>query len=414
MGEVSAARQLKAIAREADRQALAYGQKIRAQFGKLPVKEQIQGLAQLVKEYKKGVYGVEGRLFELYRENYAGRQKPGELDWQSIMLDLVNHDLAHLRDHISGQLAYGAKKRGSEPIDFKIQQAVGELVKRSGEYLVFANYPLRIIATLAAQQECLAPAYAHFSLEKMFELIALSGFFRSLVEGTWNTNFQVGTYSKEKAADPAYAGILTHLEPGLKLKTIEPYVVSIFYNLIKNAFKIMLWDPDGEPVPGAKVVVSALTHPTYPSVAVVEVIDNGPGFDLRTISQQALRIKTSSPGSVGLSAEIQDAIERLNGSPYAYSIDVNELMRLVFLYRLTASAGGGLGSGLGLYGANQLSTQLHGSYVVGMNHQKTEPFTTGARFMFFLPKDPYAFMPDLSLLTKDVQYGALETPIFRG
>jgi hypothetical protein len=178
----------------------------------------------------------------------------------------------------------------------------------------------------------------------------------------------------------------------------------------------MIWGnkKQGIVTPDAKVVVSAVTHPKYPSVAVVEIIDNGPGFDLKSIAQQALFLADSTPVAAGLPAELRDSVRRLNGSPYAYALSVNELMRMVFLYRLTTAGGGGFGSGLGLYGASQLSNQLHGSYVVGMNHANTRPFTTGARFMFFIPKDPYAFMPDLQLLTRDMQYGALDTPIFRG
>jgi signal transduction histidine kinase len=295
-----------------------------------------------------------------------------------------------------------------------VEAAVKRLVERAKEYLLFSNYALRIMAALASQQECLSPGFSRLNLQEIFEVIALSGVFRSLIYRERNIDFRIGEYAPEKAADPGYVGVLMHLEPGLQLRTIEPYVTSVFYNLVKNAFKIMLWNPQGEPVPGAKVVVSAVTHPKYPSVAVVEIIDNGPGFDLKTIAQQALFVSDSTPVAAGLPAELRDSLRRMNGSPYAYALSVNELMRMVFLYRLTTAGGGGFGSGLGLYGANQFLTQLHGSCVVGMNHAKTEPFHTGARFMFFIPKDPYAFMPDLNLLTRDMEYGALDTPVFCG
>jgi hypothetical protein len=293
------------------------------------------------------------------------------------------------------------KSRGLTELE---TETLDRAIRNMPAYLRFRNYPERMMLALARQTTYLKPLYETVDLAEAVNMAGLSCSLRSVPH---QIDLAVEPFDPEKCTDARFTGVLLSIEKGLKVKTIEPYLSAILYNLLKNTFKVALWKGIGdESGLGTKVIVHAHSHETYPDIAVIEVVDNGPGFDLRTIAEQALKI-VSSGGTEQLPAQVIDALKRLNGSPYAYTLTLNELMRTVFLYRLSTHATGddSFSSGMGLFGTSLLANQMQLQLLVGMNHAGTPPFASGVRFMIFMPKHPYAWLPDISVLASNTAYG---------
>jgi hypothetical protein len=374
------------------------------------VQEQVVLLGERELSYNRNpdIRRDEAELSKLFRENLANLGMGQTVD---KILAFTDHDLGHLGLDFSVQLPFHLKKRGLTAVE---QKTVDRLTRSLAEYYYFRCYPERLTAAFARQLAHLPPRLSEVDLEQLVYLAGLSCSLRSIVE---KTDLAVEQYDAAKCSDGHFTGVLMRIEAGLKITTVEPYLSAILYNLINNTFKVALWRHDETP-PGAgtKVIVSARTHPQYSNVAMIEVIDNGPGFDLKTIAEQALGLITSSVDAGQLPTQVAEALRRLHGSPYANTLTLNELMRAIFLHRLSANGGGNgtMSSGLGLYGASLLANQMQLQFVVGMNHAGIPPFTTGARFMLFLPKHPYGFMPDISLLADNLSYGDNSSGYFRG
>ena len=382
-------------------------------------REQILGWTNLVKSHYLAMENCEAEMFNIYR-GVIDAAPADKISMHSIMLDQVAHDMAHLDDDCGRFLQWAIKGRTIETE--QVSDQVSNLIAQSNDFFHFRNYPLYLMAALLHQYAGKQPKLGQVQVSTLLQMVALSQFFRAAKHP--GLAFQIEPYSINKAQDPEYTGVLLDIEPGLALRTIEPYLASIVFNLAKNFFAITLWDKISDEnltfekqkeLRGAKLIFSAKQHPQLPEIILLETIDNGPGFDLGKLAQQALALVQRQQVIPGLSAETQDVLNRLNGSPYAYQIGMNQLMETVFLHRLSGQTGStNFHTGLGLFGAANYKSQLRGEVVVGMNHAGIPPFSTGARFMLLLPTDPHHFLPDLHLLTQDIQYGALGTPHFKG
>jgi len=396
-------RQLATRVRECDRQARHYGRRIPG-LARMTGMEKVAAIQQRVSGYVGAIRTQEGQVFELYGAAY-GQGATGEAMTQRIMLSYASHDLAHLADEWTFMIPSHIKRAGLLPSQEVHLSWIGNNL---GKVLLFRNYPLRLISSLASQYENRPLAASKIDLHDLFYTLGASAVFRSVTE---RVTLGMEEFSQERCDDAQYCGILLALESGINIKSVDPYVSAMFKNIVINAFKIMLWG--GQAQPGAKLIVSARKHPTYQNIVCVEIIDNGPGFDLSQALEQALNLNESGFTADDLPRSVADALTRANGSPYAFSLTINEIMEMLFLCRLTASPET-FGSGLGLYGGRKLMNQFGARVVPGINHKGIPPFDTGARFMIFLPVSPHAFMPDTSVLVRDMQYGAGNTPFFTG
>lgn len=284
------------------------------------------------------------------------------------------------------------------------------MFKNATDYLNFSLYPYDMLEALIGQ---------YFHEPRKFQTINPV----AMLENCWlalatrsahrNIPFQFQPYSDKYASDPDFCGLLYSIENPGEITGTEAYLYSILMNLMKNPLKFFVLEAD-HPQRDFKIVVvirRQTTNNILPGAPIItiEVIDNGPGFDLNSIrdSLQNLKVRGRLQQALTLfNQQEQKALTTFMNLPYATDVSLNSLLNTVFIERLSgAKKTTSMSSGLGLSAFRILASQMMGKHLVGMNHPGLKPFSQGARFMLLLPAHPHGILPDLNLPTKDAQHG---------
>ena len=366
---------------------------------------------RLVDELREGIVKVHEVAQRLIDE-------PGFGEWISPFLVHMDHDWAHLMDSFLAPFKIAMRemryegKTSPSTMDF-----MRFMFNRAPGYLPFCAYPFDLFEKITAQHLFIAPERQIVDLPKLVENCWLA----LAMRGRDITNWNLDEYSSGQAANPNFTGILHNIEGGLQIRSIEPYFYSVIYNLLKNAYKAMGLGKavQSDSAKGFKIIVSARRHPEAPNTVIMEIIDNGPGFDLTTLLKKS-RSFFAHENLAETARDIlpENEIETLLkfcGSPYASHLQLTTLLNMVFLSRLSGfEAVAGMSSGLGLWGMAQLANQLHAQYLVGMNQPGQSPFGQGARFMLLFPENPDGWLPNTQLMARNVLVGSATVPWFQG
>jgi hypothetical protein len=226
-----------------------------------------------------------------------------------------------------------------------------------------------------------------------------------------NSNIRFEPYTAQYAAESQFCGVLHAIQDGVSLISVEAYVYSILYNLLKNAFKAFVLEAS-HPEQDFKVVVAVrqfvFPHPLPTPVVSLEVIDNGPGFNTTEILRNFARLYETNPETAKGTLPQREllAIEALTRDPYALDVSLSSFCEMMFINRLGgAQSTKSLSSGLGLWGMQMLEHQLGARHLIGINQPQLPPFPRGARFMLVMPTNPHGLKPALQLLTADSRQG---------
>ena len=335
-----------------------------------------------------------------------------------IFNDYAAHDKAHIGDPM--RLGFYYQLMDKHTLSDHQKEIADRFVTRAPDVLRFREYPDKMFIYLLGQHLGVSPYTRDVDMKKQLETMALALALR--VPGV-ELPFGSAEFSADRVQDPNFTGLLYQVENGLQINTVEPYLISILYNILKNPWKAFVENPvlhQGVPfnqVAGFKLVVVARRHPKFPDLATIEIIDNGMGFDLNRITKEAVKYVTQSPEATQglLPQNLVERLRKMATSPYASNVLVSEIQYAIFLHRLSGFDPDAITSGLGLWGARNLATQLREVISVGSNQPGMAPFDRGARFMITLPIAQNALVPvDTSILATDLSNGDNTTPWFTG
>ncbi|MFA6548551.1 MAG: hypothetical protein WCT39_01285 [Candidatus Margulisiibacteriota bacterium] len=323
----AAVRQMEAVVKRSEARRKALCQKIRSLRTEPALSVQINALSKLVVDY---VRDPENRdddysLHRLFQEILVGSP---DQESMAIIAPLTDHDLGHLCTdfmHLPHHLRADGLTKNEE-------KTLYQIIKNAFPYFHFRNYPERIMLVLARQSAGLQPQYEAVDLFRSASMAGLSCAWHSVLPGH---DMVVEACDPAKSSDAHFTGVLLSLEAGLAVKTIEPYLNALLFNLFENALPDLLWKEHG-----AKMIVSIHSHEIYSDTAVIEVSDNGPIIDPQTISDHVLE-------------------------------------------KIRFSGGGTLH--LGLPQALLLANQLQWRFVAGGDHAGNFPFFQGNHFMILMP-----------------------------